>query len=159
MREAIGDRSFCVGETPRAVHGLEQEPLEIQSLKASRVDARLRIDKLQLLPLLLNNNGLSLGTDADPVDSGWNWKGAIGFQRNAESAGVKSLYQRFVDLKQWLTASEDRQAIRPATLPGSLDRSRQRVRTEEASATRSIQADKIRVTEVAHRCCSVRLPT
>ena len=108
MGEAIGDRSFCVGETPRPVHGLEQEPLEIQSLEASRVDARLRIHKLQLLPPLLNNGGLSLRTDADPVDSGWRWKGAISFQRNAEATGVKRLDQRFVDLKQWFTAGKDR---------------------------------------------------
>jgi hypothetical protein len=71
---------------------------------------------------------------------------------------VKSLYQRFVDLEQRLTTRKDRQSIRPATLPGSLDSRRKRVRIEEASTARSSQADKIRVAEVADSRCPVLLP-
>ena len=133
----------------RAIHGLEEEALELPALEGGGIDARLGIDQLELLSGVLDHRDLALGADADPVDAGRAGEGAVGFQGDAEAPGVQGVDEGDIHLQQRLPAGQHHEpAVSPAP-PGRRDGFGQVSGGREAPAARAVQAHEVRVAEIA----------
>jgi len=110
MIEAILEGGLRVGVAEGAVHGLQEKVAELERLELGRVGTGLRINQLQLVAGALHERGAGFGADAGPVDAGRSRDGSVGFDSNLKAAGVKSVDERGVELKQRLTAGADHES-------------------------------------------------
>ena len=95
-----------------AVHGLQEEVIEVEPLEFRRRDAVLREDELQLVAGALPDRGAGFRAHADPVESRWSLERAVRFDGNLEAEVVETVDQRRIELQEWLTACDHNEALR-----------------------------------------------
>src|SRR5215217_1161416 len=104
MREAISQRRFRVLGDVRSVHGLQKKFVEIHRDELFRIESRLGIDELELVPMAQYEFGARFGAHADPIQTWRRFLCAVRLDGDLESAPVERIDRRGVELKQWLTA-------------------------------------------------------
>ncbi len=105
----------------------------------------------------LGQRGLSLRTDADPVNARRRGQGAIGLHGDAETPVLQGCDQGRIQLEQGLAAGADHQPVCSATGPCRRDRVGQRLRIRKAAAPWTVHANKVGVAEGADRLGPVGL--
>src|SRR5690606_39145516 len=78
MLQAVLHGPFGVGQARGAVHGLQEEVLEIEVGERLGPRVQLRVDQLEFVAALDHYRRAALGADADPVDAGRRGQGAVG---------------------------------------------------------------------------------
>lgn len=79
-----------------AVHGLEEEVLEVQVLDVGGREVRLGVDEFEFVAPGGQEAGAGFGADAEPVDAGGGLSGAVGFDGDHEAAGMEGVDEGFV---------------------------------------------------------------
>src|SRR4051794_14077194 len=123
--------------------------IEAQIRESLRRRAGLRVDELELMPPGDLQCGAGLGADADPVETLRRLDGAVGLDRNLEASGVQGLDEGPVDLQERLATRQHDEPAVDGTLPDVRDGGGERLGVGVAAALGSIEADKIRVAELA----------
>ena len=78
-----------------------------EEFRSGGIDARLRINELELVSAVLFEVGAGLGADAKPVDSFRGWDCSVGLNGDFEFLRVKGLDQGRVKLQQGFAAGAD----------------------------------------------------
>src|SRR6476469_703514 len=160
MGQTVGECELRIALAVGSVHRLQKDLLEVETGEALRLAALLRVDELELVPVRQHEWRAHLGTHADPVDTIGGKLRAIRLHRDLESVRVKCEHGSRVQLKERLAAGADDElarARRDVRRPLLGDRTRQRVGRVELSAARSVDADEVRVAELARRVCAIAL--
>ena len=129
---------------------IEREPFVKRGLGPG-----LRIDELEFVALCHDEPIPGLGADAEPVDARGHRQGAIGLDRDLETARVQRLRQRGIDLQQRLAPGEhdEGRAARGlaacALRPKGGDGLGQRRGIREAAAARPVHSHEIGIAEAA----------
>src|SRR5437867_11557036 len=105
MFKAVTQGPLCVPFAFGSVHWLEEEALEVERKERLRIQEILGIDQLQFVPFSLDQDGASLGTHANPVDSRGCRQCSGRFNRNYECALVQCPDEPGVQLKKGLPSS------------------------------------------------------
>jgi hypothetical protein len=86
------------------IHRLQEEITEVEPGKARRVRSFLRKDQFEFMAGAQHKIGLSLRTDANPIDLAWGQLCAIGFNGDREAEVMEGSHKGVIELEQRLTA-------------------------------------------------------
>lgn len=160
MRHAVCDCEFGICGAAGAIHGLQEEVIEVQRQKLAWVERGLRIDELKFVSAALNQRSAGLGAYADPIQSLWSGDGSIGLDRDLETADVQCFNKDWVELKQGLStrADDERLPLARVLRPFLRDGRRESFRGIKFAASCSIYADKISIAELTNRSGAIGFP-
>src|SRR5689334_956803 len=120
MGEAVRDGRHRVCDSIGTIHWLEPEVIKTEGKQVGRVEAGLRIDKLQLLSASNPQRRAGLRTDANPIDSINRFLRAVCLDRDFKSQFVDGADQSRIELQQRLPAREYDELSWPIARPGPL---------------------------------------
>ena len=146
---AVLDGLFGVGQAGGAVHGLQEEVLEVQVFEARGQGVGLGVDQLEFVAAFDDDRRGAFGADADPVDAGRRLDGAVGFDGDGEAARVDDGEQGRVELQQGFAAGEDDVAVGGVGAPGGFDGVGEPFGGGEFAAAVAVGADEVGVAEGA----------
>ena len=137
---------------------------EVELFELLRLCSWLRVDEFQFVARDKPQGGSGFGTHADPVEAGRGRQRAVRFDGDFKAVLVQCFDQRWIQLQNRFAAGAHDKRFRIAQTRGGrspLARNGigQVAGAGEFSAVRSIRADKIGVTELAHGRRAVGLVT